>query len=197
MHLHAFLLAQRRARIQRWKSKIFHPENNLQTQLMRGTISFHGDCQTPWSSPMILYRARTMSSKPGRFREYAGHHPEARLLGRWFTRSLSAAIAYRDSLALEEPAEIIAVEIPDDIAESFRVETHPVTACKIEVLTKSQDPHNDYVLPLFHQSNAMTVLVDGEAGSRIRDYIHITPAAAQDKVLRVTKPEAPKYLLAA
>lgn len=146
---------------------------------------------------MILYRARKTSSRPGRYREYAGHHPEARLLGRWFTRSLSAAVAYRDALAIEEPAEIIAVDVPDDIAESFRVETHPVTGCQIEVLSKSQDPHNDYVLPLFHQSNAMTVLIDGEAGSRIRDYIHVAAVPTQDKVMRVAAPEAPAYLMAA
>ncbi len=146
---------------------------------------------------MILYRARTISSRPRRLQEYAGHHPEARLLGRWFTRSLSAAIAHRNALALEQSSEIIAVEVPDDIAESFRVETHPITGCKIEVLSKSQDPHNDYVLPLFYLSNAMMVLIDGEAGSRVRDYIHVTAAPAQDKVLRVTAPNAPAYLLAA
>lgn len=177
--------------------KYSHPENNLQLRTMRGTISFHGECQIPWSYPMILYRARRISSRPGRFREYIGHDPEARLLGRWFTRNLSAAIAHRNALSLEEPAEIIAVEVPDKIAESFRVETHPVTSCKIEVLSKSQDPHNDYVLPIFYQSNAIKVLIEEEAGSRIRDYIHVTATPAQDKVLRVARPEASEYLLAA
>lgn len=118
---------------------------------------------------MILYRARTLASRPSRNGLPQSHTPEHRVRGRWFTSDLAAAIAYRD--ALEGDAEIIMVDVPDAIVDSFRVQTAPVTACQIDALSYSRCPATDYVIPMFYVMTAEPIAIAGE--KRVRDYIDI------------------------
>lgn len=118
---------------------------------------------------MILYRARTIASRPVRHPEYEGNEPSVRVRGRWFTSVLASAIAHRATLDGE--SEIVAIDVPDAIADSFRVATHPTTACGIDVGSHSGEPETDYVVQMFRVMNADTVMAS--AAGRVRDYIDI------------------------
>jgi len=119
---------------------------------------------------MILYRARTIASRPRRHPPFLGNSPEVRVRGRWFTDDLAAAIAHRETL--DGPSEIIMVDVPDAVAESFRVQTTPVTICHIDARAHSRCPATDYILPMFRVMEAEPIAIAGE--DRIRDYIDVT-----------------------
>lgn len=118
---------------------------------------------------MILYRARTIASRPARRSAYEGNHPSIRVRGRWFTSSLASAIAHRATLAGD--TEIVAIDVPDEYVESFRVAAHPITACGIDVGAHSMEPDTDYVVQAFRAMDAQIVAAD--ASGRVRDYIDV------------------------
>lgn len=114
---------------------------------------------------MLLYRARTLASRPRRNPAFQGNGPEIRVQGRWFTSDLHAAIAHKETL--EGASEIVSVEVPDAIADTFRVATTPRTRCGLSPIDFSVSPETDYVLSMF-------IVVEAEAladGSRKRDYL--------------------------
>jgi hypothetical protein len=118
---------------------------------------------------MILYRARTIASRPVRHPEYQGNEPSVRVRGRWFTGVLASAIAHRATL--EGESEIVAIDVPDAIVDSFRVAAHPTTACGIDVGSHSAEPGTDYVVQMFRVMDADVVMAT--ATGRVRDYIDI------------------------
>ena len=133
---------------------------------------------------MILYRARTIASRPRRAPAYEGNGPEVRVRGRWFTSSLAAAIAHRRTL--EGDSEIVMVDIDDAVAESFRVATNPVTECRIDARRHSDSPGTDYVIPMFRVMQAEAIAVAGT--DRVRDYIDIGATRPAKPVLVVEPP---------
>lgn len=122
---------------------------------------------------MLLYRARAISTRPARATTAKASDPATRVRGRWFTSDLGAAIAHRDSLG--EPAEILMLDLPDDVADSFRAATTPVTACGIEALRHCHSPLTDHVVPMFHAMAAEIVEIAGER--RVRDIIDVSGTA--------------------
>lgn len=141
---------------------------------------------------MILYRARTIASRPSRHPAFEGNGPEIRVKGRWFTSDIHSAIAHRATL--QEDAEIIAVEIDDAIVDSFRVATTPRTMCGIDAIAHSRQPATDYVIPMYHVMDPIEVEVEGNA--RRRDIIDVNapkrPAARRIHIdLRVQDDELP------
>lgn len=133
---------------------------------------------------MLLYRARAISARPTRKTDPKASDPATRVRGRWFTSDLRAAIVHRDSLG--EPAEILMLHLPDDVANSFRAATTPVTACGIEALRHCHSPLTDHVVPMFHAMAAEPVEIAGER--RIRDYIDVSGVAAKPMRI-VERPE--------
>lgn len=118
---------------------------------------------------MILYRARTIASRPRRHREFEGNQPESRIKGRWFTSDIHAAVSHRDGLL--EDSEIIAIEMDDAVAETFRVGVTPYTRCGLSPIEHSASPLNDYVLPMFFIMDPIEVDIAGNA--RRRDVIDV------------------------
>lgn len=140
---------------------------------------------------MILYRARTIASRPRRHATQSENTPANRVRGRWFTSDLSAAIAHRDGLGGE--AEIIMVDVPDAVAATFCVRKTPVTLCGISAFAHSDCPETDYVLPMFHVMSAEPIAIAGE--KRIRDYIDVK--GTMPKPIRIVEAPQPRLLLAA
>lgn len=131
---------------------------------------------------MILYRARTIASRPCRLPAYLGNAPDIRVRGRWFTSDIDAAIAHRATL--EGPTEIVAVEIADAVAESFRVCTTPRTLCGIDASAFSASPLTDYVIPMYNVMDPIEVEVQGDA--RRRDVIDVNaPRASNVRRIRI------------
>jgi len=118
---------------------------------------------------MILYRARTIASRPARRTQYQGNDAAVRVAGRWFTSDLQQAIAHRR--ILEGASEIVAIEVPCDIVDRFRVATTPITACGIDAAAHSGAPDTDYVVQMFRVMGAEVVAAD--MSGRIRDYIDV------------------------
>lgn len=114
---------------------------------------------------MLLYRARTLASRPTRNPEFRGNGPEIRVQGRWFTNDLHAAIVHKETL--EGDAEIVAVEVPDAIAETFRVSNTPRTRCGLSPIDFSVSPETDFVLSMFLVVGAEPIA----DGGRKRDYL--------------------------
>lgn len=118
---------------------------------------------------MILYRARTLASRPRRHPELITNCPSRRISGRWFTSVLDLAIAHMANL--HGPSEIIQVDVPDAIAESFRVATTPNTVCGLAPILHSANPDTDYILPMFRVMSAEAISADSKG--RVRDMIDI------------------------
>lgn len=127
---------------------------------------------------MILFRARTLASRPRRHPTYSGNGPDIRVKGRWFTSDIHAAIAHR--LTLGGESEIIAIEIPDAIVDSYKVATTPSTPCGIDAIYYSQSPKTDYIVPMTRVMDFMEVDIEGNA--RRRDYIDVN--APKSHVIR-------------
>ena len=115
---------------------------------------------------MLLYRAR--STMPRRL-ELGDNSPAARAAGRWFTDDLEAAVRHLD--VVQDPAEIVAIELPDAVAESFRVKHTPLTRCGLSPIEHSVDADHDFVVPMFFVMKAEQVEMVAETGHRRRDYI--------------------------
>jgi hypothetical protein len=117
----------------------------------------------------LLFRARTIASRPRRHKRIEGTGPEHRVKGRWFTSDINEALFYMSNF--NEDAEIIAVEIDDAHASMFSVTATPRTVCGIEALVFSANPMTDYVLPAHLISDPYTVEIENV--TRVRDYIDI------------------------
>lgn len=115
---------------------------------------------------MLLYRAR--SATPGR-RVIGDNSPAARAEGRWFTDDLEAAVRHLD--VVQDPSEIVAIELPDAVAESFRVSNTPRTQCGLSPIDHAADPDHDFVVPMFFAMKAEAIERVAEEGARQRDYI--------------------------
>lgn len=129
---------------------------------------------------MLLYRARTVSSRPRRHHQFIDNTPASRVKGRWFTSDLAAAIAHRKTLPGE--TEIICLQIDACLVEDFCVATRPVTECGIPASLHSKSPETDYILPAFLVSKAEVIEADGDI--RKRDYIDINAITPSAKILK-------------
>jgi hypothetical protein len=103
---------------------------------------------------MLLYRAQSVPSGQ-RIRSPLDNDPATRIRGRWFTEDLEAA--YRHESGLDGPTQIVCIELADDVAESFRVATTPVTTCGLEPIHHSTAPVSDFVIPRFFAAQAEIV----------------------------------------
>lgn len=115
---------------------------------------------------MLLYRAR--SATPRR-RAVGDNSPATRAVGRWFTDDLEAAVRHLD--VVQDPAEIVAIEIPDAVAESFRVSNTPFTQCGLSPIDHAADPEHDFLVPMFFALQGEAIERVAEEGVRQRDYI--------------------------
>ena len=123
---------------------------------------------------MILYRARTIASRPARAPAHMGNEPAIRIRGRWFTSSLE--LAREHAAGLRGAYEIVAVEVPDEIADTHRVATTPVTRCGLEPDAHTTQADTDHVLPMFRVVQARTIhtgRMGGSVGGRIERLIDV------------------------
>lgn len=104
---------------------------------------------------MLLYRARSIASRPTRLLAAKGNAPADRVVGRWFTNDIEQAHLYLNFC--ESPAEIVALEIADDIAETYSVKTTPVTVDGLSPLEHSVDPDSDYLIPRWFAAKAEAI----------------------------------------
>lgn len=126
---------------------------------------------------MMLYRARSLSSRPARLPVFEGNEPFRRIAGRWFTSVLEDAVAFGTRTFRPGAWELIQVEVPDAIVDSYRVATTPNTVCGLSPIDYADDPETEYVLPMFRVMDAVGIAVAGSV--RQRDYIMIdAPRAA-------------------
>lgn len=132
---------------------------------------------------MILYRARTIASRPTRHPPFEGNGPEIRIRGRWFTSDLACAIAHRAGLAGD--TEIVMVDVEEAVAETFRVATTPRTQCGLDPIHHSRQPLTDYVLPMFRVMEAEAIAIAGT--DRVRDHIDVS-APARERAVRIVHP---------
>lgn len=103
---------------------------------------------------MLLYRAQSVPSGL-KIRSPQDNAPATRARGRWFTEDLESA--YRHAERIEGPRRIVCIELADDIAETFRVATTPVTPCGLEPIHHSAAPMSDFVIPRFFADQAEIV----------------------------------------
>lgn len=114
---------------------------------------------------MLLYRAQPVPSGL-RLRVPQDNQPATRAKGRWFTEDLEAA--YRHLERIAGPSQIVCIEMADDVAESFRVATTPVTACGLEPIHHSAAPMSDFLIPRFFAMQAeVAETVADEDGAQI------------------------------
>ena len=127
---------------------------------------------------MLLYRARSLSSRPKRLPAYEGNEPQLRVRGRWFTSVREDAVAYGSATFAPRSWELISIDVPDAIVDGFRVATTPYTIDGLSPIDYADKPETEYVVQTFRVMDA-TVLAMG-ATFRVRDYIDVSrpvPAA--------------------
>jgi len=74
--------------------------------------------------------------------------PAGRAQGRWFTDDIAIARWYvEDASAVPGTAEVVAIEVPDALAETFRVSRTPETDCGLSPGRFSRDPEREFLLP--------------------------------------------------
>lgn len=118
---------------------------------------------------MILYRARSITSRPARLPAYEGNDPSVRMRGRWFTSSREDAVAFGAATFAPRSWELISVDVPNSIVDSFRVATTPHTVCGLSPIDHADKPESEYILQAFRVTSAE--IVPMEARFRVRDYI--------------------------
>lgn len=118
---------------------------------------------------MILYRARSIGSRPRRLPVFRGNEPYVRIQGRWFTSVKEDAIAYGAATFVPGRWELIQVEVPDAIVDGYRVATVPNTVCGLSPIDYADSPETEYVLPMFRVMDAAEVAMNDTG--RVRDYI--------------------------
>lgn len=124
---------------------------------------------------MILYRARSLSSRPGRLPVFDGNEPYNRVRGRWFTSSRDFAMGFGIATFAPGKWELISIDVPDAIVDSFRVETTPHTQCGLSPIDYADRPGIEYIVPMFRVMDAVEVTLPAAANDtgRKRDYIHV------------------------
>jgi hypothetical protein len=127
---------------------------------------------------MILYRARSLSSRPRRLPAYEGNEPFLRIRGRWFTSVVADAIAYGAATFRTGNWELVCIDVPDAIVDGFRVATTPYTVDGLAPIDYADKPETEYVVQTFRVMDAQVVAMNDQA--RIRDVIdvHADPSPA-------------------
>lgn len=130
---------------------------------------------------MILYRARSLSSRPRRLPAYEGNEPSLRIRGRWFTSVVADAIAHGAATFRPGSWELVCIDVPDAIVDAFRVATTPFTVDGLAPIDYADKPETEYVVQTFRVMDAQVVAMNDQA--RIRDVIdvnaEIDPAIAR------------------
>lgn len=118
---------------------------------------------------MILFRARSLSSRPVRHPAFEGNEPQIRVRGRWFTSVKEDAIAHGEATYAKGAWELISIDVPDAIVDSFRVATTPHTVDGLSPIDYADKPETEYVVQTFRTVDAIKVQM--APNFRIRDYI--------------------------
>ncbi len=130
---------------------------------------------------MILYRARSLSSRPRRLPSYEGNEPSFRIRGRWFTSVVADAIAHGAATFRTGKWELVRIDVPDAIVDGFRVATTPFTDDGLAPIDYADKPETEYVVQTFRVMDAQVVAMNDQA--RIRDVIDVnagvSPAVAR------------------
>lgn len=127
---------------------------------------------------MLLYRARSLSSRPSRLPIFEGNEPQVRIRGRWFTSVREDAVAYGSVTFTPRSWELVTIEVPDAIVDSFRVATTPHTVDGLSPIDHADKPETEYVVQTFRVMDAVPLAMG--ATFRVRDYIDVSrpvPAA--------------------
>lgn len=103
---------------------------------------------------MLLYRARPISSPRNMIALFDVNAPYHRARGRWFTSVVKDAVMHGLTNYAPGSWELVSVDVPDDIAETHRVETTPLTPCGLSPIEYAQKPQSEYVLPMFRVVDA-------------------------------------------
>ena len=123
---------------------------------------------------MILYRARSLSSRPKRQPAYEGNEPHIRIRGRWFTSVREDAVAHGEASFAPRSWELIAIDVPDDIVDGYRVATTPYTQCCLAPVDFARKPETEYVVPTFRVMDAVSMPMI--SSMRIVDVIDVRKA---------------------
>lgn len=123
---------------------------------------------------MILYRARSIGSRPRRLPQFEGNEPYVRAKGRWFTSVQADAVAYGQSTFNPGHWELISIEVPDAIVDSFRVATTPYTVDGLAPGDYADKPETEYLVQTFRTLAAVTIAMPVVGGMRVRDYIDVS-----------------------
>lgn len=118
---------------------------------------------------MKLFRARSLSSRPGRLPAFEGNEPSVRIRGRWFTSVKQDALDFGTVTFAKGAWELVSIDVPDAIVDSFRVATTPNTVDGLSPIDFADKPETEYVVQTFRVMDAVTVAVPSEF--RVRDYI--------------------------
>lgn len=132
---------------------------------------------------MILYRARSLSSRPRRHPVFEGNEPHLRVRGRWFTSVKQDAIDYGQATFAKGAWELISIKVPDAIVDSFRVATTPHTQCGLSPIDYADKPETEYVVPTFRVMDAIEIPV--ASGLRVRDVIDVNAPINAAKALSI------------
>lgn len=124
---------------------------------------------------MILYRARSLSTRPSRLPAYEGNEPHIRVRGRWFTSSRVDAFAHGRATFAPGKWEVVSVEVPDAIVDGYRVATTPDTVCGLSPIEHADCPETEYILPMFLVMQAAPTMANEDG--RVRDYIMLNEVA--------------------
>lgn len=120
---------------------------------------------------MILYRARSLSSRPRRHPAFEGNEPFVRIRGRWFTSVKADAVAYGAATFRTGNWELVCIDVPDAIVDGFRVATTPHTVDGLSPIDYADKPETEYVVQTFRVMDAQVVAMNDQA--RIRDVIDV------------------------
>lgn len=127
---------------------------------------------------MLLYRARSLNERKWRFsaaeiQNGECNEPHVRVRGRWFTSVQADAIAYGRSSFAHDSWELVSIDVADDIVDSFRVETMPVTVDGLSPIDFADKPETEYVVQTFRVMAATRIAmpVSARPTFRVRDYI--------------------------
>lgn len=129
---------------------------------------------------MLLYRARALSTRARRLTAPQGNEPSVRVQGRWFTSVKDDAMRFGHATFRSlDVWELIQIEIPDAIVDSFRVATTPHTQCGLSPIDYADKPDTEYVVPTFFASDFALVgaLAPANDTGRPRDYIFVNEVA--------------------
>lgn len=134
---------------------------------------------------MILYRARALSTRPSRLPAFEGNEPQVRVRGRWFTSVMSDAVAFGTATFAKDKWELISIDVPDAIVDSFRVATTPYTVDGLSPGDYADRPETEYVVQTFRVMGAVPVATNDTG--RVRDYILVNAVAIAPRGQQLAK----------